>query len=98
MPRLVDKVIIGYKKDDRLYVSVMVDGVRHRYSNGKCIGHQIEPNKIEGDERVDEGKALKSAFVLALRSGWRPQIKQKGPVLDQMDGVIELIHSNQAKL
>ena len=99
MARIVDKVTIGYKTDGRLYVSVMVDGIRHRYSNGKCIGHQIEPNKFEGDERVEEGRALKSAFVLALRSGWRPPIKQKGPVLDQMDGVIELMnHSIQTKL
>jgi hypothetical protein len=87
--RIVDKVTIGYKTDGKLYVSVLVDGVRHRYSNGKCIGHQIEPNKFEGDERVEEGKALKSAFVLALRSGWRPPTKQKGPVLDRMEGVIE---------
>lgn len=99
MARLVDNVTIGYKTDGRLFVSVLVDGVRHRYSNGKCIGHQIEPNKFEGDERVEEGKALKSAFVLALRSGWRPPTKHKGPVLDQMDGVIELMnHSIQTKL
>lgn len=75
MPRLVDNVIIGYKTDGRLYVSVTVDGIRHRYSSGRCIGHQIEPNKFEGDERVVEGKALKSAFILALRSGWRPALK-----------------------
>jgi len=63
MARIVDKVTIGYKSDGRLYVSVMVDGIRHRYSNGKCVGRQIEPSKFEGDERVEVGKALKSAFV-----------------------------------
>jgi hypothetical protein len=36
MARLVDNVTIGYKTDGRMYVSVMVDGVRHRYSHGKC--------------------------------------------------------------
>ena len=77
----------------------MVDGVRHRYSNGECIGHQIEPNKFEGVERVAEGNTLKSAFVLALRSGWRPPIKNQCPLPDLMDGVIELMnHSIQAKL
>ena len=69
MARLVDNVTIGYKTDVWMYVSVMVDGVRHRYSHGKCIEHQIEPNKFDGDERVEEEKALKSAFVMALRSG-----------------------------
>ena len=54
MARIVDNITIGYKTDGRLYVSVMVDGVRHRYSNGKCIGHHIEPNKFDGDERVED--------------------------------------------
>jgi hypothetical protein len=36
---------------------------------------------------------------MALRSGWRPPLKQTGAVLDQMDGVVELMnHSIQTKL
>lgn len=99
MARLIDNVRLGYKKDGELYISVIVDGESHSFANGKLIGHSIDPNKYTGDARVKEGKALKSAFVLALRSGWRPPIKHSSPVIDQMDGVIEVLnHSIQVKL
>jgi integrase len=70
-------VSIGYKTDGRVFISVSINSKRYRFSNGEAIGQKINPNLFEADERTQEAEALKAAFVLALRNGWRPAAKPK---------------------
>ena len=68
-------VSIGYKTDRRVYISISVDTGRYRFSNGEAIKQDIYPNRFDDPQRHQEAEALKAAFLLALRNGWRPVSK-----------------------
>jgi integrase len=75
--RAKQTVSIGYKTDGRIFISVSINSQRYRFSNGEAINQSISPNLFEGEERIQEAEALKAAYILALRNGWRPTVKVK---------------------
>ena len=61
------------------YVYLWYEGKRFRYSNGSAIDQNIYPNHLPFDQRFNEVQMLCTAFSLAVRNGWRPEVsKTKG--------------------
>ena len=50
---------------------------RFRYSSGRVIDKDINPNHLEPSRRHSEAVVLCSAFTMAIRDGWRPETVEK---------------------
>jgi len=50
---------------------------RFRYSSGRVIDKDINPNHLEPIRRHSEAVVLCSAFTMAIREGWRPKTVEK---------------------
>ena len=50
---------------------------RYRYSSGRVIDKDINPNHLEPSRRHSEAVVLCSAFTMAIRDGWRPETVEK---------------------
>ena len=62
-------------KDEKYLVYFWYSDERHRYSNGSIINEPLYPNHAEIKNRHREAELLRSAFALAIRKGWRPEIR-----------------------
>lgn len=50
---------------------------RYRFSSGRVLGKDINPNHLELSKRHSEAVVLCSAFTMAIREGWRPETVEK---------------------
>ena len=50
---------------------------RYRFSSGRVLGKDINPNHLELIKRHSEAVVLCSAFTMAIRDGWRPETVEK---------------------
>ena len=66
---------IAKTKHLKYFIYFWYNNERYRYSNGSIINEALYPNHSEVDCRQREAELLRSAFALAIRKGWRPQIR-----------------------
>jgi hypothetical protein len=67
------QIVSSSKLEDRAYVKVYIDGIRHRFYNGKGLGINCNPNHCKTIK--ERYRALsKICFTLRkkLESGWLP--------------------------
>ena len=53
------------------------DSKRYRFSSGRIIDKDINPNHLELNKRHSEAVVLCSAFTMVIRDGWRPETVEK---------------------
>ena len=68
------------------------DSKRYRFSSGRVIDKDINPNHLELNKRHSESVVLCSAFTMAIRDGWRPEtVKKKKEVVHLIDLAREVL-------
>jgi integrase len=65
------------KNSTEFLVTFWYKGKRHRFSNGKAIDIDLSPNQTPVKGRKRQADVLCSAFMMAIRDGWRPSIETK---------------------
>ncbi len=84
------EIVAPLVTNTRAYVKVYIDGVRHRFYNGSCIGLNLHPNRCKTLKERDRALS-KLCFSLRkkLEAGWTPAETQKTKVYaDSHAGVV----------
>ena len=64
-------------RNNKYHITFWFKNKRFRYSSGKIIGLDIQPNMEENSIRKRRAELLRSAFELEIEKGWLPEIKSK---------------------
>ena len=75
-------------RNNKYHITFWFKNKRFRYSSGKIIGLDIQPNMEENSIRKRRAELLRSAFELEIEKGWRPEIKALKEI--QRPSVIQL--------
>ena len=75
-------------RNNKYHITFWFKNKRFRYSSGKIIGLDIQPNMEENSIRKRRAELLRSAFELEIEKGWRPEIKSLKEI--QRPSIIQL--------
>ena len=56
-------------------VAFWYENKRYRYSSGKAIGLELQPNIFPVAQRLQQVTLLCAAYTLEIAKGWRPEVK-----------------------
>tara|TARA_B110000114_G_scaffold34129_1_gene35320 strand:- start:494 stop:1597 length:1104 start_codon:yes stop_codon:yes gene_type:complete len=80
--------VVNSKGNSQFQISFWYNGKRFRYSSGKTINLDIQPNMENAEAREKKAQLLRSAFEIEISKGWRPKAKEKIKV--QAPSLLEL--------
>ena len=77
---------VVYRKDQKVYLDLKLDGKRMRLFNGKKFNIELYPNSFPKDQRLNQANILAAQIYAKLLSGASPMIKnQVGLLSNQTD-------------
>ena len=66
---------ITKKSRQEYLVAFWYENKRYRYSSGKAIGLELQPNIFPVAQRLQQVTLLCAAYTLEIAKGWRPEVK-----------------------
>ena len=65
---------LSHDSAGRVFICFYLNGLRYRFSHGKCLGCNIKPNSLYGEAKHQASLELLGRFKKALDEGWSPNI------------------------